>query len=158
MVVNKTDYLTSIFIVGTILSTEKFSAIKEIISKTPALNKIPHLNSLKEDTITRERSCSTGFGHGIAVAHGKTQDVSSVNISLGISRKGIDYNSYDGEPVHLLFLMVNPPQSTISSAEYLNVLSSIVRVVKNKAFREKLLSCKNKRSVKTNLIEALLTA
>ncbi len=154
---DRNECFSNISIIDSIQSTEKFSAIEEIITKTPFFNEIPHLDSLKKDAVDREKISCTGFGHGVAVAHGKSEDVSSVKISLGISRKGIQYDSYDGKPVHLLFFLANSGNSCNACNDYLQALSSVVKVVKENSFRQKLLSCRSKKAIKKELINALLS-
>jgi len=56
----------------------------------------------------RESKMSTGIHKGIAVPHGNTNAVDAVRGVVGISRKGIDYDALDGEPVYLLFMIFAP--------------------------------------------------
>ena len=80
--------------------------------------------------IARERLQSTGFGHGVAVAHGRAAGVERVLIALGLSRAGIPYDSPDGEPVRLLFVIASPLQVSL---DYLQALSTLVRCLRRRA-------------------------
>jgi len=85
------------------------------------------LNALRE----REAKMSTGIQKGIAIPHGKTGAVDSIKGVLGISRKGIDYDSLDGEPVYLLFMIVAPYKD---SEIHLRVLKRLAELLENPQF------------------------
>jgi PTS system nitrogen regulatory IIA component len=85
--------------------------------------------------VQRERILSTGLGRGVAVAHGTTSTIKDIVIALGISEQGIDFDSFDKAPVHLLFVITNPPGRQM---EYLVALSAVTRLVRDEAFRESL--------------------
>ncbi|MFW5689299.1 MAG: PTS sugar transporter subunit IIA [Spirochaetota bacterium] len=121
-------------------STDKFDAISEIIHNAPVFTEHESLE-LKEFTrivIEREKLQSTGFGHGVAVAHGRTNRVDEPTVALGISHEGIDFDSYDGEPVHLIFVVANHPDHQM---DYLHILSTLVAMVRNELFRREILDC-----------------
>ncbi|MDR0908996.1 MAG: PTS sugar transporter subunit IIA [Spirochaetaceae bacterium] len=75
-----------------------------------------------------ERECkmSTGIRKGIAIPHGKTDLVDKVYGVLGISRKGVDYEALDGQPVHLFFMMVAPKQDSEAHLRELKRLASVL--------------------------------
>ncbi len=132
-------------------STEKFQAIHELLSNAPVFRDIDGIDHLESAVVQRERVQSTGLGSGIAVAHGKCPDVAKIVIALGVSRKGIDFAAMDGDPVHLLFLVANPPGMPL---EYLLALSVLVRVIKNEQFRRELLNCSDPAEIETRLDRA----
>ncbi len=72
----------------------------------------------------REALGSTGIGKGVAIPHGRTIAAPDVMIAFGRSRQGIEYNSMDGKPVYLFFLVLAPPQD--QSNKYLPVLGKLV--------------------------------
>ncbi|MFW5745467.1 MAG: PTS sugar transporter subunit IIA [Spirochaetota bacterium] len=121
-------------------STDKYDAIREIIHSAPIFTEDDRLQAgeFAEKVIEREKLQSTGFGHGVAVAHGRTEQVDEPRIALGISHDGIDFESYDGEPVHLLFVVANHPDHQMN---YLHILSTLVAMVRNELFRRELLNC-----------------
>ena len=118
-------------------ATDKINAIKELTQKTESLKSLSSLKQFQASVIKREEEMSTGLGEGVAVAHGYCQESKKLIVALGISHKGIEYNSIDNKPVHILFLVANPPDS---QNEYLHLLSSIVRLLRKEAFREKILN------------------
>ena len=88
--------------------------------------------------IEREQRSSTGVGGGIAIPHARTNCVSKVDVALAISPAGIDFDSLDGKPCHLVFLVVAP---TDASTRYLDALASIASIGVNPAHVEGLLRC-----------------
>ena len=85
------------------------------------------LNALLE----RESQASTGLESGIAVPHAKTEAVSKLTLAIGISPEGIDFESMDGEPSRIFFLMLAPPDQ---SGPHIEALSEIARLAKSPAF------------------------
>jgi mannitol/fructose-specific phosphotransferase system IIA component (Ntr-type) len=79
----------------------------------------------------REEKMSTGIKKGIAIPHAKTAGVKGVLGVMGISPSGIDYDSLDGEPVHVLFLLVSAEDA---AGLHLRVLKSIALLVENPDF------------------------
>jgi nitrogen PTS system EIIA component len=84
----------------------------------------------------REVKMSTGIKRGIAIPHGKTVAVDTIYGVLGISRKGIDYDSLDGEPVYILFLLVSSPKN---SEQHLKILKRLAILLDNPQFYQDLL-------------------
>jgi PTS system fructose-specific IIC component/PTS system nitrogen regulatory IIA component len=85
------------------------------------------LDALRE----REAKMSTGIHKGIGIPHGKTNAVESLRGVLGISRKGIDYDALDGEPVHLVFMVLIPEKDT---EKHLRILKRIAELLENPQF------------------------
>jgi mannitol/fructose-specific phosphotransferase system IIA component (Ntr-type) len=75
--------------------------------------------------LERERQGSTGLENGIAIPHARCAGLPGVMAALGISRSGMDFESADGKPCHLIFLVVAPPNE---SAAYLQVLSAVALI------------------------------
>jgi PTS system fructose-specific IIC component/PTS system nitrogen regulatory IIA component len=94
------------------------------------------LKALKE----REMKMSTGIQKGIAIPHGKTTAVDRVYGMLGISRKGIDYEALDGNPVYLLFMILGPLGD---SEKHLRVLQRMAELLANPQFFTDLASQKD---------------
>ncbi|MDR1353268.1 MAG: PTS sugar transporter subunit IIA [Treponema sp.] len=85
-------------------------------------NRQPLLKAIQE----REAKMSTGIKKGIAIPHGKTDTVDRVCGVLGISRKGIDYDALDGNPVHLLFLILAPERDSETHLRLLKRLATLL--------------------------------
>ncbi len=86
--------------------------------------------------VEREHLGSTGIGDGVAIPHGKLDGVERPVISFGRSKDGLDFDSMDGQPAYLFFLLVAPENS---SGVHLQVLAKIAKMLKNSAFRKKLM-------------------
>jgi PTS system fructose-specific IIC component/PTS system nitrogen regulatory IIA component len=80
----------------------------------------------------REMKMSTGIQKGVAVPHGKTAAVKKMKGVLGISRKGVQYDALDGEPVYLLFLVISPMDD---SNHYLHLLKHLAAMVEIPEFQ-----------------------
>jgi PTS system nitrogen regulatory IIA component len=139
-------------VVSDLAGSNKYDAIRDLIRRAPILGEIEDRHAFEEAFITRERLHSTGLGHGVAVAHGRTPAVARVLIALGLSRDGIPFESPDGDPVQLLFLIASPPGMTL---DYLQALSTLVRCVRPQSLRESLFSAGNVAMVESRMREAL---
>lgn len=87
----------------------------------------------------REKLGSTGIGDGIAIPHGKLAGLEEMAVAFGRSREGVDFEAMDGKPAHLLFLLMAPENSV---GQHLKALAKISRMLKDEAFRKKLLAAK----------------
>lgn len=147
-------YFDSGSVIWDIQSTDKFDAIREVISNARTFDEIESLDTdeFTELVIEREKLQSTGFGHGVAVAHGRTDKVGSPVVALGVSRRGIEYESVDGQPVHLLFVIANHPDHQMN---YLRILSTLVGMVRDELFRHELLTCHHASEVEQKLCSSL---
>lgn len=94
-------------------------------------NSVSHDEILEAITL-REAKMSTGIHKGIAVPHGKTKAVQTMRGVLGISKKGIQYESLDGEPVFLLFMIISPLED---SEKYLRLLKHLAELMENPQFK-----------------------
>ncbi len=83
----------------------------------------------------REEKMSTGIKNGIALPHGKTDAVDGIGGAIGISRKGIDYDALDGEPVHLVILLLS---SKSDSEIHLRTLKKIAILLENSDFYQQI--------------------
>ena len=100
--------------------------------------------SLVEVLLERERLGSTGIGDGIAIPHGKVQDLDELVLSFGRSTKGIEFDSMDGRPTHLFFLLIAPENS---AGIHLRALAKISRLLKSSHFRQRLLEAGNEEEL-----------
>ena len=91
-----------------------------------------------------QEKMSTGVGKGFAIPHGKTNSVTEILAAFGKSKSPIDYNSLDGEPVHLIFLLIGKENLL---AKHIKLLSRISRMMNNEEFRKKLVEADSKESI-----------
>lgn len=102
--------------------------------------KFSHENMVKI-LLEREKLGSTGIGDGIAIPHGKLADLHDLIVSFGRSGEGIEFDAMDGKPAHLFFLLMAPENTT---GQHLKALAKISRMLKDNAFRKKLMEAKSK--------------
>jgi PTS system nitrogen regulatory IIA component len=138
-------------VVPDLRSTEKLEALRELIHRAPVFSSLEDRARFEEAVIERERQQSTGFGHGVAVAHGRVKGVPRVLIALGVSRHGIPFDSPDGEPVRLLFVIASPPSLSL---EYLQTLSTLVRCLRDKEDRTHLLDAPSAEEIERRIRES----
>jgi nitrogen PTS system EIIA component len=92
----------------------------------------------------REKLGSTGIGDGIAIPHGKLKGLKKLVASFGRSAKGIKFDSIDGKPARLFFLLMAPENT---AGMHLKALARISRLLKDTKFRERLLESKTTQEV-----------
>lgn len=100
--------------------------------------------------LEREKLGSTGIGDGIAIPHGKLAGLEEIMLAFGRSREGIDFDTMDGKPAHLFFLLIAPEES---AGQHLKVLAKISRMLKDADFRKRLLEAKGREELCTVLSE-----
>ncbi len=119
---------------------------ESITGQAPSLDK----GSLVKVLLERERLGSTGIGDGIAIPHGKFQGVSHPIVSFGRSRRGLDFESMDGQPAFLFFLLVAPENS---ASIHLKALAKISKILKNSAFRKVLMEAPTRKALYQTIIQ-----
>ena len=131
------DFLSEDCVLTELKGKTKKEVIFELVSILASSKKklIKDVDKIVEAIIERENTGSTGIGQGVAVPHVKSDDVSKIVASLGISKAGVDFDSLDGEPVDIIFLMIAPPKSI---SEHLQAIAKISRLLKDKFFRRSL--------------------
>ncbi|MBW1942598.1 MAG: PTS sugar transporter subunit IIA [Deltaproteobacteria bacterium] len=137
-------------IIPDLKAKDKKGALEELaqamVSQKPYLDKGALVNVL----LDRERLGSTGIGDGVAIPHGKFHGIEQPIISFGRSRKGLDFESMDGEPVYLFFLLVAPENS---ASIHLKVLAKIARILKNSSFRKVLIEARTQKEIYETIIQ-----
>lgn len=121
---------------------KKEEHIHEMVQILVSAGKIDKGNAdeVVEKLMEREKLGSTGIGQGIAIPHIKTKHVSSTTGALGVSEKGVDFDSLDGEPVFISFLLLTPENAT---NEHLLAISEISHFLKDKVYRDELRTVEN---------------
>jgi PTS system nitrogen regulatory IIA component len=117
-------------------ATTKDELLSEMASALAAAE--PTLEAGQLLTVLREREAlqSTGIGEGVAIPHGKLDGLDRLVAAFARSKGGVDFDSIDGKPTQLLFLLVVPEQS---GGQHLKALARISRFFRDASFREKLL-------------------
>jgi len=132
-----TELLSPAAITVNMQATDKNSALVEltnaIVNASDELDREEVLKVLHE----RERLGSTGIGDGVAIPHGKLKNIDNLLLSFGCSKAGVDFDSMDGKPAHLFFLLLAPEESV---GVHLKTLARISKLLKNPGVRSSLLA------------------
>ena len=94
------------------------------------------LQTVMDVLLDRERLGSTGIGDNIAIPHGKLPQLSQLRLCFGRSRAGVDFDSMDGKPSHLFFMLLAPVNS---AGLHLKALAKISRMLMSQPFRDHLM-------------------
>ena len=141
-----TDVLVTKAVTSDLKSETKADVIVELVDsliKAGAIEK-KHKNKILEVLMAREALGSTAIGQGIAIPHGKCDCVKKLVGCLGVSKKGIDFDSLDGELAYIFFLLVAPSDS---AGPHLKALARISRMLKDKYFRDTLRASQDDKAV-----------
>jgi len=140
------DFLSKKAISTDIKSVKKEEVIKELVDALVTAGDIEKRcrNKLIEALMTRESLGSTAIGQGIAIPHAKSDCVDNLIAAFGLSKKGVDFDSLDGEPAYIFFLLVAPQDS---AGPHLKALARISRLLKDKYFRDSLRACTDDKSI-----------
>ena len=138
------ELLEERFILTDFKSDDKKDIINELIDLHKEDNNVNDLEKVRTAIHDREKEMSTGIGKGFAIPHGKTNAVNDVIVSFGKTTSDIDYEALDGNPVHLVFLLVGKVDLV---SKYIKLLSRISRVMNKDDFREKILNAKTKDEI-----------
>ncbi len=114
---------------------DKEAVITELVDLLDASGVLMDRNVALDAVLTRERIQSTGTGAGIAIPHGKCRAVKQVVMAIGIAREPIEFESVDGQPVKILFLLVSPADQT---GPHIQALAGISKLMLNEQVRHKL--------------------
>lgn len=138
MITSLLDYFEQELFLPELKSTRRDDALREMVDLLVEHRRVRDGQILLEMLRQREELGSTGIGRGVAVPHGRSLAVGRLTLVVGRSQAGIEFDSMDGKPVHLIFLTVAPPQDRANL--YLPVLGKIVELVKSARTRKKLLA------------------
>jgi len=140
------DFLSKKAIIADIKSTKKEDVIKEpvdVLIDGEGIEKRSR-NKLIDALMARESLGSTAIGQGVAIPHAKADCVDKLTAAFGLSKKGVNFDSLDGEPAYIFFLLVAPQDS---AGPHLKALARISRLLKDKYFRDSLRNCNDDKSV-----------
>jgi mannitol/fructose-specific phosphotransferase system IIA component (Ntr-type) len=101
--------------------------------------------------LERERQFPTGIGYGVAVPHGKTPALASLVVVAGTTPAPVPYETLDGEPVRLFFLLAGPESQ---AGAHVKALSRISRLVRREPVRARLLGARTAEEFYRSLCEA----
>lgn len=120
-------------------SRTKEEVLEELVSLLEKTGEVTDKKEFLKVIREREKLGSTGIGYNIAIPHARSLGIKSLIGAFGISKKGIDFDALDKEPVYLFFLLGAPPEA---SGNYLKALASISRLLRRKRARDDLMNAK----------------
>ena len=131
------DILTKDQILTDLQAADRWQAIDELINNLVATGKIQpqHRESIAAVVKKRETSMSTGIGFGIGIPHASTDLIPEVVGALGRSKKGINFDALDNQPVNLVMLFL-VPQGQFQ--KHLHTLANIAKILHKAEFRQSL--------------------
>lgn len=130
------EFLNTKAVAADLKSTTKEGVIRELSVLLAKAGIVKDEKALVKVLLDREALGSTGIGQGVGIPHGKSANVKELVAAFGISKKGVDFNALDGEPVHIFFLLLAPEDS---AGPHLKALARISRLLKDKYVRENLI-------------------
>jgi PTS system fructose-specific IIC component/PTS system nitrogen regulatory IIA component len=125
------DLFTPEYIKVGLEAEDKDEAFEELIDHLCQNDHSSLRDEILEALMAREAKMSTGIQKGIAIPHGKSSAVGAIRGVLGVSKKGVDYDALDGEPVYLLFMIIAPPAD---SEQHLRILKRLAELLENPQF------------------------
>jgi len=140
------DILSMDSIVPELKGRTKKQVLEELIEAVKQNKPGIDRDRLMKVLLERERLGSTGIGDGIAIPHGKLREIDDLVLSFGRSSEGIDFESMDGKPVHLFFLLVAPESC---AGIHLRALAKIARLLKNGTVRKRLAKVDSREDIFT---------
>ena len=120
-----------------LVGTDRDSVIKELVDLLDSNKLLTDKNEVLQAVLNRENTRSTGIGLGIAIPHGKCKGVRDLVMAMGVSPRGIDFQSIDGKPVYIFVLLVSPIDKT---GPHIQALARISRLMLDEDFKNKLQS------------------
>jgi fructose-specific phosphotransferase system IIA component len=141
-----TDFLSKKAITADLKATKKEDVLRELVDLLVGAEEIEKKchNKLVEQLMAREELGSTAIGQGVSIPHTKSECVNKLIASFGLSQKGVDFESLDGENVYIFFLLIAPKDC---AGPHLKALARISRLLKDKYFRDSLRDCKDGKSI-----------
>jgi len=143
---NIMDFLSKKAILVDIKSAKKEEVMKELVDALINSCEIEkrYRNKLIDALMVRESLGSTAIGQGVAIPHAKSDCVDKLVAAFGISKKGVNFDSLDGELAYIFFLLVAPQDS---AGPHLKALARISRLLKDKYFRDNLRAAADEKAV-----------
>lgn len=125
----------------------------DVILELSALLAERHKNLASEQIVQvlteREKLGSTGIGNGVAIPHGKIPGIEQIITAFGRSLEGVDFDSQDGKPAHLFFVLLAPENA---ASLHLKALARLSRLLKDVNFRNKLIEAKTQDEIYQEII------
>ena len=120
--------------------SNKQEAVDTLVDLMDKSGNLKNKEIYKKAVLDREELSSTGIGDGIAIPHGKTEAVTRAGLSSMVVKDGVDYDSLDGEPAKLFFMIAAPKEA---DNLHLEVLARLSTMLMDGDFKEQLINAKS---------------
>lgn len=144
------DILKKDHIILDLEADDKAGALKEVSLFLERKGTIPDHGQLLQALLDREQLGSTGIGDHMAIPHAKSEGIEHITTVFARSCKGIDFESLDRKPVHFVFLLLAPPEST---GLHLKALAKIARLFKNPTLGDNILNAETAEAIYSLILE-----
>ena len=141
---NVADFLDPSSVVIDLRAKNKKEVLEELCSALVALHPTLDRDTMVGILLDRERLGSTGVGEGVAIPHGKMNDLDGIIACFGRSQGGVEFEAVDNEPVSLFFLLFAPENS---AGTHLKALARISRLLKRPSVRKELRHASSKQEM-----------
>jgi PTS system nitrogen regulatory IIA component len=138
------DFLRPDAIIADLRARTKAEALAEVATRMATIEPRVDGEQLRRVLEERELLASTAIGDGIAIPHGKLDSIGQLAGVLGRSRAGLEFDSIDGRPTHLVFMLVAPVSST---GVHLKALARLSRLFRDADFRSRLLAAPTREAM-----------
>ncbi len=132
-----TQYIRPQCFLADLTAQSREDALRKIVHAVAEKGFIKDEKDVFSKLMERENIQSTAVGNGIAIPHCFTDDVSDLIITVARSKAGLEFDSFDGKPTHVVFLLMGNRQE---HSLHLKALARIARLIKSTAFIEKIIA------------------
>jgi PTS system nitrogen regulatory IIA component len=139
-----TDFLDIRSVMTELQGDNKNSVLREMAGNLSVQFASVNPEQILSVLLEREKLGSTAIGEGVAIPHGKLPGIGQVHGLFARSSGGIDFDSIDGGPTHLFFVLIAPENS---AGDHLKALARISRLLKDSEFRVRLMKAKSKEEI-----------
>lgn len=144
------DVLTRERIIINLHGKDKQDILEKMVNVARTSDKVTNKEDLLKKVLEREKIKSTGIGGGIGIPHAQTSGVIDTIACLGVSVQGIEFNSIDTKPVHLVFLIATKERT---NSTYLGLLSRIARLFIDEPFKQKIIESTSPAEIMNLILE-----
>jgi PTS system nitrogen regulatory IIA component len=145
-----TDFLSVQTVIPALAQREKNAVLEELAGWLAANYTDLDPKRVLSVLMERERISTTAIGEGVAIPHGKLPGLERIYGVFARSSEGVDFNSLDGGPTHLFFVLIAPEGA---AADHLKALARISRLLKDESFRRRLMAAKSNQELFTLIAE-----
>lgn len=139
-----TDFLTARGVIPQLTARDKSAVLREMAQELAAQRESLSADQVLQVLWERERISTTAIGEGVAIPHGKLAGIERVVGVFARSSEGVDFAALDGAPTHLFFVLLAPENA---AADHLKALARISRLLKDAAFRLRLMAGRTREEI-----------